>query len=216
MKNDPVSADPPSEMGKTLDPSDWTAFRTQAHRMLDDMLDYVENIGDRPVWQPIPDDVRSRFRSDLPQTSSDLAAVHQEFMSDILPFTTGNVHPGFMGWVHGGGTPVGMLAEMLAAGLNANLGGRDHVPIEVERQIVRWMQQLFGFPEGATGLFVTGPLWPTSSVSSLLAMPSLGFRCGARVSLVVRKVSRLTPRARRIAASKKPWTCVESGAMHCA
>ena len=36
--------------------------------------------------------------------------------------------------------PSGMLAEMLAASLNANLGGRDHIPIEVERQIVRWMQ----------------------------------------------------------------------------
>ena len=45
-----------------------------------------------------------------------------------------------MGWVHGGGTAVGMLAEMLAAGLNANLGGRDHMPIEVERQIVEWMR----------------------------------------------------------------------------
>ena len=124
--------------------------------MLDDILDYVENIRERPVWQPIPDEVRSRFRSELPEAPSDLAAVHQEFMRDILPFNTGNVHPGFMGWVHGGGTPVGMLAEMLAAGLNANLGGRDHVPIEVERQIVRWMQRIFGFPESATGLFVTG------------------------------------------------------------
>ena len=124
--------------------------------MLDDILDYVETILERPVWQPIPDEVRSRFRGDLPQAPSDLAAVHEEFLRDILPFTTGNVHPGFMGWVHGGGTPVGMLAEMLAAGLNANLGGRDHVPIEVERQIVRWMRQIFGFPESATGLFVTG------------------------------------------------------------
>jgi len=61
-----------------------------------------------------------------------------------------------MGWVHGGGNPVGILAEMLAAGLNANLGGRDHVPIEVERQITEWMRRIFGFPEGASGLFVTG------------------------------------------------------------
>jgi glutamate/tyrosine decarboxylase-like PLP-dependent enzyme len=45
---------------------------------------------------------------------------------------------------------------MLAAGLDANLGGRDHVPIEVERQIVRWMRRIFGFPESASGLFVTG------------------------------------------------------------
>jgi len=33
----------------------------------------------------------------------------------VLPYAVGNAHPGFMGWVHGGGTPVGMLTEMLAA-----------------------------------------------------------------------------------------------------
>ena len=124
--------------------------------MLDDILGYVENIRERPVWQPIPDDVRSRFRGDLPEHPSELAAVHEEFMRYVLPYSNGNVHPGFMGWVHGGGTPVGIVAEMLAAGLNANLGGRDHVAIEVERQIVRWMRRIFGFPESASGLFVTG------------------------------------------------------------
>ena len=70
-----------------------------------------------------------------------------------------------MGWVHGGGTPVGMLAEMLAAGLNANLGGRDHMPIEVERQILIWMRELFNFPETASGLFVTG-----TSMANLMAV----------------------------------------------
>jgi glutamate/tyrosine decarboxylase-like PLP-dependent enzyme len=156
MKDDEMSANLPPEQARTLDPADWPSFRAQAHRMLDDIFDYIENIRERPVWQPIPDQVRSRFQGDLPEAPSDLAAVHQEFMRDILPYSTGNVHPGFMGWVHGGGTPVGILAEMLAAGLNANLGGRDHIPIEVERQIVRWMQRIFGFPESASGLFVTG------------------------------------------------------------
>jgi len=124
--------------------------------MLDDILDYTKNIRQRPVWQPIPDEVRQRFRSAIPVQASSLAEVHREFMQYILPFAAGNVHPGFMGWVHGGGTPVGMLAEMLAAGLNANLGGRDQIPIEVERQVARWMRAIFGFPESAAGLFVTG------------------------------------------------------------
>jgi glutamate/tyrosine decarboxylase-like PLP-dependent enzyme len=128
----------------------------QAHRMLDDALDYIEHIRERPVWQPIPAEIRERFRESVPHAPSDLADVHSRFLNEIQPYATGNTHPGFMGWVHGGGTPVGMLAEMLAAGLNANLGGRDHIPIEVEWQIVRWMQDLFGFPETATGLFVTG------------------------------------------------------------
>lgn len=141
---------------KTLDPADWTELRAQGHRMLDDIFDYLEHIRERPVWQPIPDEVRRRFRSSVPSSPARLDAVHDEFMTHILPFATGNAHPGFMGWVHGAGTPVGMLADMLAAGINANLGGRDHVPIEVERQIARWMQQIFGFPTTATGLFVTG------------------------------------------------------------
>jgi glutamate/tyrosine decarboxylase-like PLP-dependent enzyme len=54
---------------------------------------------------------------------------------------------------------------MLAAGLNANLGGRDHMPIEVERQIVEWTRQMFGFPAGASGLFVTG-----TSMANLMAV----------------------------------------------
>ncbi|HEY1473046.1 MAG TPA: aminotransferase class V-fold PLP-dependent enzyme [Pseudolabrys sp.] len=133
--------------------------------MLDDILDYIETIRERPVWQPIPDKVRARLRAALPSAPSDLAAVHDEFMRDILPYATGNTHPGFMGWVHGGGNVPGMLAEMLAAGLNANLGGRDHMPIEVERQIVHWLRQLFEFPDAASGLFVTG-----TSMANLLGV----------------------------------------------
>lgn len=133
--------------------------------MLDDILDYVQDIRERPVWQPIPDEIRERFREPLPREGSGLQQVHQAFMEGVLPFAVGNAHPGFMGWVHGGGTAVGMLAEMLAAGLNANLGGRDHVPVEVERQVLRWVIELFGFPQDASGLFLTG-----SSMANLIGV----------------------------------------------
>jgi aromatic-L-amino-acid/L-tryptophan decarboxylase len=154
-----------SESSETLDPSNWDDIRALGHRMLDDMLDYAAEIRDRPVWQPIPDQVRARFHATLPRQPSDLAEVYREFSDFIVPYATGNVHPGFMGWVHGGGTAVGMLAEMLAAGLNANLGGRDHIPVEVERQIVEWMRQVFGFPNAASGIFVTG-----TSMANLMAV----------------------------------------------
>ena len=144
------------ESNSSLDPANWSEFRQQGHKMLDDMFDYLESVSERPVWQPIPDAARAPFSERLPALGSSLDSVHQVFMQGILPYAVGNAHPGFMGWVHGGGTPVGMLAEMLAAGLNANLGGRNQIPVEVERQIVRWMRELFSFPDGASGLFVTG------------------------------------------------------------
>ena len=119
----------------TLDPENWDELRVQGHRMLDDMFDYLQGIRSRPVWQPIPDTVRAEFQQPLPQSAGDLAQAHEIFMNSILPYAVGNAHPGFMGWVHGGGTPVGMLAEMLAAGLNANLGGRDQIPVEYAQLI---------------------------------------------------------------------------------
>lgn len=141
---------------QSLDPDDWSALRSDGHRMLNDMFDYLEHLRDRPVWQPAPSEVKHRFQEPLPQNGAALADLHCQFMNGILPYAVGNAHPGFMGWVHGGGTPVGMLAEMLAAGLNANLGGRDQIPIAVEHQITHWMRDLFNFPEQASGLFVTG------------------------------------------------------------
>ncbi|MBR0995592.1 aspartate aminotransferase family protein [Bradyrhizobium japonicum] len=149
----------------SLDPQDWSEFRTLAHRMLDDAIEGIANVRARPVWQPIPDAARAAFRADVPHEASELAEVYREFVAHVAPYATGNVHPGFMGWVHGGGTAVGMIAEMLAAGLNANLGGRDHMPIEVERQIVDWMRRLFAFPDSASGIFVTG-----TSMANLMAV----------------------------------------------
>src|SRR5690349_11878522 len=154
-----------SSTSGSLDPQDWSEFRALAHRMLDETIDGIANIRSRPVWQPIPDEVRTALKSDVPRGASELAEVYREFAERVAPYATGNVHPGFMGWVHGGGTAVGMLAEMLAAGLNANLGGRDHIPIEVERQIAEWMRQIFGFPHGSSGIFVTG-----TSMANLMAV----------------------------------------------
>jgi glutamate/tyrosine decarboxylase-like PLP-dependent enzyme len=160
--------DPQPPHTTSLDPSnssEWSGLRAQAHRMLDDMLDYTEGIRQRPVWQPISADLRQHFRDTLPSEPTELSEVHAEFLRHILPYGPGNAHPGFMGWAQGGGSPVGMIAEMLAAGLNANLGGRDHAPLEVEHQLTEWMRQLFGFPAGASGLCVTG-----TSTANLIAV----------------------------------------------
>jgi aromatic-L-amino-acid decarboxylase len=124
--------------------------------MLDDLFDHLESLRQQPVWRPIPDAARAALREALPAEPGDLAQTHARFMREVIPFAGGNLNPGFMGWVQGAGTPVGMLAEMLAGGLNANLGGRDHLPIELERTVVGWMRELFGFPAGAGGLLVSG------------------------------------------------------------
>jgi aromatic-L-amino-acid/L-tryptophan decarboxylase len=148
--------DSPISPAPNLDPEDWQAFRATSRRALDDMIDFLQTVHERPVWQPAPPEVVREFRQPLPAAPQDLAQVLNDFSSLIRPYATGNLHPLFMGWVHGAGTPVGMIAEMLAAGLNANCGGRNHIALDVERQITAWAAQLFGFPSAASGVFVTG------------------------------------------------------------
>jgi aromatic-L-amino-acid/L-tryptophan decarboxylase len=143
-------------MSEDLDPQDWEAFRRHSHEALDGMIDFLRTTRERPVWQNAPAHVRQHFQTPLPRDPREFAAVLEDFDANIKPYAVGNTHPLFMGWVHGAGTPVGMIAEMLAGGLNANCGGRNHIGIAVESQITQWAVELFGFPQGASGVFTTG------------------------------------------------------------
>jgi glutamate/tyrosine decarboxylase-like PLP-dependent enzyme len=166
LKSVPGSPNGGSPDGSTsLDPTDWAQFRQAAHQMLDDTIDHIANIRDNPVWRPMPGETRARFAQPLPMEPRELNDVLDDVRAHIFPYATGNLHPLFMGWVHGAGTPIGMVAELVAAGLNMNCGGRDHVGIEVEKQIVRWMSEALGYPASSSGLFVTG-----SSMANFLAV----------------------------------------------
>uniref|UniRef100_UPI00054FA627 pyridoxal phosphate-dependent decarboxylase family protein n=1 Tax=Andreprevotia chitinilytica TaxID=396808 RepID=UPI00054FA627 len=107
----------------------------------------------------------AELKTPLPHAAGSLADTYGDFQRLVQPYIAGNIHPRFMGWVQGGGNPVGVLAEMLAATLNANLGGRDHAPIEVEREVIRWSAEMLGFPTTTTGVLVTG-----TSVANLIAL----------------------------------------------
>lgn len=139
----------------TLDPEDWSAFRTAANTMLDAAIDKFRSARDGRAWTPMPEALKARLASDLPAQASELKAVTSDLI-DLLPYGVGNTHPRFFGWVHGAGSPGNLVAEIAAAALNANCGGRDHVGIYVERQVIDWCKSLFSFPEHASGLIVSG------------------------------------------------------------
>ncbi|WP_051949365.1 pyridoxal-dependent decarboxylase [Methylosinus sp. PW1] len=148
-----------------LDPTDWEAFRAESHRALDAMIDHLATLRERPVWREPSAEARERFRRPLPAEGQGLSATLEDFERFIQPYANGNIHPLFMGWAQGAGTPVGMIAEMLAAGLNSNCGGRNHIALDVERQIAAWMAEAFGFPLDASGVFVTG-----TSIANFLSL----------------------------------------------
>lgn len=141
---------------ETLDPADWQELRQLGHRMVDDMLDWLEHIRERPVWQPLPDSVRAALRHPLPHAPEGAQRAYEDFRRYVLPYPMGNVHPRFWAWVMGTGTPLGALADMLAAMMNPNMGGGEHASNHVEAQVLDWCKQMLGYPMSASGLLVSG------------------------------------------------------------
>jgi glutamate/tyrosine decarboxylase-like PLP-dependent enzyme len=143
--------------GASLDPDDWDEFRRTAHAALAQAIDHLQQAGEGPVWRPAPTRVRARFAEPAPpRAPRGLAAAVADVWGLIAPYGVGNTHPRFFGWAHGAGTPAGVVAELIAAALDANCGGRDHIGPIVERQIARWAAEAFGFPPESSGVFVTG------------------------------------------------------------
>ncbi|UCD01851.1 MAG: amino acid decarboxylase [Promethearchaeota archaeon] len=141
---------------ESLDPENWEKFRILGHKMLDDMLDYLRDIRKQPVWRPIPNDVKLKFKALLPKEGQTREKIYEEFKENILPYPLGNPHPRFWGWAVGNGTPFGLLAEMLAATMNPNVGGGEHIANYVENQVIDWAKDILGYDPNASGILVSG------------------------------------------------------------
>jgi len=152
-------------LGGSLDPDDWDAFRRVMHDAVDGVVDDLARAREGPAWRPVPDAVKDALREPLPRAGEPLETALARYDELIRPYPTGNRHPRFFGWVHGAGNAAGVLAELLAAGMNANVGGREHAAVYVERAVVAWFAELFGFSETASGVLTTG-----TSMGNLLAV----------------------------------------------
>jgi glutamate/tyrosine decarboxylase-like PLP-dependent enzyme len=141
---------------ETLDPENWDDMRALAHRMVDDALTYLETVRERPVWQPIPEEIADRFKEQAPREPGGADTAYEEFVETVLPYPMGTTHPRFWSWYMGNGTVLGALADFMAAITNSNLGGGNHAAILVEEQVVNWLKEMIGFPKEASGLLVSG------------------------------------------------------------
>lgn len=160
----------------TLDPADWSSFRSSAHKLLDQAIDKMESCKTGRVWTPLPEEMKDTLHSQLPAVGSDHENVCKKLM-ELFPYGVGNTHPRFFGWVHGAGNPGNLLAEITAAAMNVNLGGRDHGAIYIEKQVIEWCRQMMSFPEDAGGLIVSGTSMATIIAMKVARDQYLNFTC---------------------------------------
>lgn len=141
---------------ETLDPDEWETTRALAHRMVDDAVEHLARVRERPAWTPMPTDVRSQLQTGMPQDPTPLDAVYREYRENVAAYPMGNIHPRFWGWYMGASNFTGALGDFLAAVDGSNLGGGNTGAAHVEQQVVDWLKEIAGFPKSASGTLTSG------------------------------------------------------------
>ena len=148
-----------------LDPKDWNEIKTLGYQIIDDMVDYLKNVGDRKAWTPVPSEVKEEFKKPLPTEPANVFEIYKEFKENILPYPGGNIHPKFFAWVQGTGTPMGAFADLLAGVMNNNVAIGDQSALYVDKQVINWCKELLNFPASGSGMLVSG-----GSIANITAM----------------------------------------------
>jgi aromatic-L-amino-acid decarboxylase len=104
---------------RELATGDLEEFRRAGHALVDAVADHLAALPGRPVWQPVPDDLRAELLSlPLPDEPTALGPLGGAMARDVLPYAMGNGHPAFFGWVNPPPSLAGVLASLTAAAMN--------------------------------------------------------------------------------------------------
>jgi len=136
-------------------------FRSLGHDLVDRIAGFLASLVERPVT---PADsvgtVRAALNAarTLPEQGEGPAALLKNTADLLFQHSLLNGHPSFYGYITSSAAPIGMLAELLAAAVNANVGAWKLSPMatEIEVQTIRWLAQFIGYPDDCGGLLLSG------------------------------------------------------------
>ena len=141
-------------------------FRQLGYRAVDLLVEHMASLRGGACRLPVPEEVRNGVMEEpFPQSGIDSAALLDDIAARVLRYPMGNGSPRFFGWVNSPPAPMAVLAELLAAGLNPSVAGGDHAATYVEHSVLRWMQELVGFPTSSGGILASG-----GSVANLIGL----------------------------------------------
>ena len=141
---------------------DAAGFRETGHALVDMIAEFLESVPDRRVApDSSPEGVRRLMHGSepLPHDGAEPSQILRETADLLFDNSLFNAHPRFFGYITSSPAPIGMLGDLLASAVNANVGAWRLAPVasEIEAQAVRWIAELIGCShEGGGGLFVSG------------------------------------------------------------
>ena len=136
-------------------------FRANGYRLVDLLAELLASVRSRPVTPgESPAQVREALGlgGPLPEHGQPAAPLLEQTARLLFEHSLFNGHPRFFGYITSSPAPIGMLADLLAAAVNPNGGGWTLSPAatEIERETVRWIAELIGYPGDCGGLLVSG------------------------------------------------------------
>ena len=136
-------------------------FRRAGHALVDTIAAFLASVPARPVTRNEPPHALQSMLDaarPLPDEGTDADALLREAAALLCEHSLFNGHPRFFGYITSSPAPIGMLGDLLAAAVNANVGSWRLGPMatEIEAQTVRWIAELTGYPATCGGLLVSG------------------------------------------------------------
>ena len=131
-----------------------SSFREDGAAALEWVASYLEGVRELPVLAQVePGELRARLPASPPETGEPFAEVLRDLDQVLLPGLTHWQSPGFFAYFPSTGSEPGILAELLAAGLNqvGVLWRTSPALQELEELTLDWLAQLLGLPEGLHG-----------------------------------------------------------------
>jgi aromatic-L-amino-acid/L-tryptophan decarboxylase len=131
-----------------------SSFREDGYAAVDWVARYLETVRERPVLaQVAPGELRARLPEAAPDEPEPFAAVLRDLDDVLGPALTHWQSPRFLAYFATTGSEPGILAELLAAGLNqvGILWRTSPALQELEEVTLAWLAQLLGLPDGWHG-----------------------------------------------------------------
>lgn len=145
-------------------------FRSEAHRLVDWMADYLRDIRSYRVKSQVePGKILGRLPKVPPEEGESFERIMSDFEDSILDGITHWQHPAFFAYFPANSSPPSVLAEMLTATIGAQCMVWETSPAaaELEERMTEWLRQMLGLPNNLTGV-----IQDTASTATLCSILS--------------------------------------------